>query len=58
MESTSGIPTVKPNYPESSVFCCRWKPDTKMLELAKHAATKANNKHAEGSDEHIPIFFL
>ena len=29
-----------------------------MLELAKHAATKANNKNAEGSDEHIPIFFL
>lgn len=51
MESTSGKPTVKPKYPESSVFCCRWKPDTKMLELA-------NNKNAEGSDEHIPIFFL
>ena len=49
MEGTlSSILTVKLHYPESSVPTYQWQIDTKMLELAKHAATKASNKNADG----------
>lgn len=48
MEGTLfSILTVKSHYPESSVPCFKWKPDTEVLELAKHAVTKANDKNVE-----------